>query len=294
MFVDNTNMAEDLLVTTDWLHQRLNDPGLRIVDIRGHVIPPTEPLPHYFNHRDEYVQSHIPGAVFIDWVHEITDPSDPRHARIAPPERLAGVMSRNGIGDDTFVVAYDDAASMFAARLWWSLNYYGHGKVAVLDGGWNKWVAEGRPVTAEAPKITPETFTLRPQPSWIRTGDQVMTRLDSPTKLIDVRSPQEYSGEATRAKRAGHIPGAVNLPRQELAAPDGTMLPPDQLRARFVEVGVDEHTPDVEIITYCNAGVSASYGLLALRVAGFNNSANYDGSWKEWGNDESRPIEQGG
>jgi thiosulfate/3-mercaptopyruvate sulfurtransferase len=282
-------MTRHPLVTTEWLQAHLGDDNLRIVDIRGHVIPPTEPLPHYFNHYEDYVKSHIPGAVFVDWVHEITDPADPRHARIAPPERFAEVMSRCGIGDESFVVAYDDAAGMFAARLWWALNYYGHPSVAVLDGGWNKWIAEGRPITAALPTIAPAIFTPRPQPEWIRTGDQVMARLHSSTRLVDVRSPQEFSGEWSRAKRAGHIPGAVNVPRQSLVAPDGTLLPPEALRARFAEAGIDESAP--EIVTYCNAGVSASFGLLALRVAGFDNSANYDGSWKEWGNDDRRPIE---
>src|SRR5438132_10215543 len=112
-------MAEHLLVSTAWLQEHLADPDLRIVDIRGHVIPASEPLPHYFNHYQDYQKSHIPGAVFVDWVHEITDPDDPRHAKIARPERYATVMSRIGIGPETFVVAYDDANGMFAARLWW-------------------------------------------------------------------------------------------------------------------------------------------------------------------------------
>jgi thiosulfate/3-mercaptopyruvate sulfurtransferase len=141
-------MSENLLVTTGWLQDHLTDPNLRIVDIRGHVIPASEPLPHYFNHLDDYNKSHIPGAVFVDWVHEITDPADPRHAQIAPPERFSAAMSRAGIGSATFVVTYDDASGMFAARLWWALNYYGHHNVAVLDGGWNKWIAESRPTTA--------------------------------------------------------------------------------------------------------------------------------------------------
>lgn len=287
--VDNTAMAEHPLVTTDWLHARLRDDHIRIVDIRGHVLPPTEPPPHYFNHYDDYVERHIPGAVFVDWVHEITDPADPRHARIAPPERFAAVMRRCGIGDDTFVVAYDDAAGMFAARLWWALNYYGHAASAVLDGGWNKWIAEGRPTTAEVPRVAPARFTPRPQLAWIRTGDQVMAALNTSVKLVDVRSPQEFNGEQSRAKRFGHIPGAVNVPRASLVAPDGTLLPPEALREKFAQAGIDGRAS--EVVTYCNAGVSASFGLLALRVAGFANSAVYDGSWKDWGNDDSRPIE---
>jgi thiosulfate/3-mercaptopyruvate sulfurtransferase len=281
-------MAEHLLVTTGWLADHLGDANLRIIDIRGHVLPPTEPLPHYHNHHEDYLKSHIPGAAFVDWVHEITDPADPRHARIAPPARFAEAMQRAGVDDDSFVVAYDDAQNLFSARLWWALNYHGHDQVAVLDGGWPKWVSEGRPVTSEITPPPPATFTPRPQAEWIRTAEDVAS-CDDGTVLLDLRSPAEFIGQASRAKRAGHIPGALNWPRNTLNAPDGTLLPADELRERLAELGLnDDEQP---VITYCNAGVSASMGLLALRVAGFHNSANYDGSWKDWGNDERRPIE---
>jgi thiosulfate/3-mercaptopyruvate sulfurtransferase len=282
-------MADRLLVTTQWLEDHLSDADLRIVDIRGHVIPPTEPLPHYFNHRADYLRAHIPGAVFVDWVHEITDPDDPRHTRIARPERFAASMSRLGIGPDTVVVAYDDAQSMFAARLWWALNYYGHRGVAVLDGGWNKWMAEGRPVTAEATYVKPTQFVPRADPTWIRSGDQVLEALDTGARLVDVRSADEFNGKTSRARRKGHIPGAVNRPRPDLVAADSTVLPPDELRRKFAEVGVTGEEP--EVVFYCSAGVSASFGLLAAKRAGFNNGAVYDGSWKDWGNDDSKPIE---
>jgi thiosulfate/3-mercaptopyruvate sulfurtransferase len=282
-------MTEQLLVSTEWLAEHLHDADLRIVDIRGHVLPASDPPPHYFNHRADYDRSHIPGAVFIDWVQEITDPDDPRHAQIARPERYAAVMNRNGIGPDTFVVAYDDASGMFAARLWWSLNYYGHTRVAVLDGGWNKWLAEGRPITADLPVIKPAVFLPQPNPKLYRNGEQVLDALNTDTLLIDVRSPEEFAGEASRARRRGHIPGAVNQPRNSLLNPDGTMLPPDELRQKFAAIGLDASKP--EVIVYCNGGVSASYGLLALRQAGITNASVYDGSWKDWGNDDSKPIE---
>lgn len=280
---------QHLLVTTDWLAARLGDPDVRIIDIRGHVLPASQPMPHYFNHRADYEISHIPGALFVDWVHEITDPADPRHAKIAPPERYAAVMSRLGITEQTLVVAYDDAASMFAARLWWSLNYYGHHKVAVMDGGWKKWTAEGRPTTVEVPKIAPTVFVPRPNPSLVRSGDQVFAALNSQTRLLDVRTPQEFAGEYARAPRKGHIPGAVNVQRTDLVAADGTMPAPEDIRRKLDGVGINIQSP--EVIVYCNGGVSASYGLLAMRVAGLNNGAVYDGSWKDWGNDESKPIE---
>ncbi len=282
-------MAMNPLVSTDWLQEHLSDTKLRVVDIRGHVLPASEPPPHYFNHRSDYDKSHIPGAVFVDWVHEITDPDDPRHAKIAKPERYATVMQRLGITPATLVVAYDDAAGMFAARLWWSLNYYGHENVVVLDGGWNKWVAENRPITAELPDIAPSHFVARPNPAIFRSIDQVADKINTDTRLVDVRTPQEFDGVFARAVRKGHIPSAVNFPRSEMLTPEGSMLPADELRQRFSQLGIDDST--TEVIYYCNGGVSASYGLLALRVAGLNNGAVYDGSWKEWGNDETRPLE---
>ncbi|MEP7288672.1 MAG: sulfurtransferase [Chloroflexota bacterium] len=282
-------MLPDTLVTTDWLETHLADSDLRVVDIRGHVLPASEPTPHYFNHYADYQQSHIPGAVFVDWVFEITDPADPRHAPIAPPERFAAVMDRCGIGPDTFVVVYDDANGMFAARLWWALNYYGHHRVAVLDGGWTLWTAENHPVTAEIPNVAPAHFVAQPDPAWRRTGDQVLQALHSDTRLLDVRSPQEFAGEYARARRTGHIPGAVNVPRTVLLAADGKLLPPDQLRQTLAQVGIDDSAQ--ETIIYCNSGVSASFGLLAMKVAGLESGTVYDGSWKDWGNDDSKPIE---
>jgi thiosulfate/3-mercaptopyruvate sulfurtransferase len=282
-------MSHRLLVSTDWLQDHLSDPKVRIVDIRGHVIPAGEPLPHYFNHLDDYKQSHIPGAVFVDWVHEITDPADPRHAQIAPPDRFAVAMSRAGIGDDTLVVTYDDASGMFAARLWWALNYYGHHNVAVLDGGWKKWTAEQRPTEAIISAVQATRFTPKPDPAWRHTGEQVLAKLHGQTRLLDVRTPEEFVGKSSRAKRKGHIPGAVNGPRTDFIAPDGTMPSPEQLRAKLKALGVDESAP--EVIIYCNGGVSASYGLLALKIAGFENGTVYDGSWKDWGNDDTKPIE---
>lgn len=279
----------ELLVSTDWLAERIDDNNLRIVDIRGRVLPATEPPPHYFNHYDDYVESHLPNAVFVDWVQEITDPESAHHTRIAKPDRFTTFMQRLGLTPDMQVVAYDDANGMFAARLWWALNYYGHAQVAVLDGGWQKWLAEGRPTTSEVPTITPTDMIATPNPAWIYTDEQVLAALDSDTNLLDVRSVGEFRGEASRASRAGHIPGALNLPRRQLLNADGTLLAADELRAQLLTIGLDD--TDTAVVTYCNGGVSASYGLLALRIAGFNNSAVYDGSWKAWGNDDSKPIE---
>ena len=279
---------QQTLVTTDWLQDHLEDDNLRVVDIRGYVLPAIEPPPHYFNNLDDYKKSHIPGAVFIDWIKEITDPDSPHHAQVAPPERFAKVMSRAGIDADTFVVVYDTNNGMFAARLWWMLNYYGHTNVAVLHGGWDKWTAENRPTTAEIPTITPTTFEPVQNPAIYRTSTDVSAAIGTETILVDVRSPQEFAGEASRIERHGHIPGAINVPRKTLLNEDGTLKPIDELRTAFGTVGIQSNS---EIVTYCNGGVSASAVMLALRIAGYDNVAMYDGSWKDWGENDSNPVE---
>lgn len=275
------------LVSTEWLQEHLNAPDLVVLDVRGHILPASAPTPHYFSHRDDYDASHIPGAQFVDWVRDITV-DGPARMQIAPPERFAALMGRLGIGDGVMVVTYDDYGGIFAARMWWALQYYGHTQVAVLNGGWKAWIAEGRPITDVVPQEVPREFVPRPNDEIRRTKEQVQALLGTDTRLIDVRSPAEYRGEASRAKRKGHIPGAASLPaKEDLNAPDGLLLAPDALRAKFEAVGVADGD---EVVTYCNGGVSASYGLLAYRAAGYEGGAVYDGSWKEWGNDDTLPI----
>lgn len=277
-------MAETLFVTTEWLNEHLQDDNLRVVDIRGRVLPATEPPPHYKSHHDEYKESHIPGAVFVDWTTDIVEPGSPSYD-IANADRYAALMSHLGIGPQTQVVAYDDANGMFAARMWWTLRYYGHEQVAVLMGGWQQWVAEGRPTTANEPEVTPTTFvpqvnhTLRATADDIKGGNQ----------LLDVRSVAEFTGEASRAQRMGHIPGAVNWPRKAMLDEAGQLLPAVELRGYLAELGIDDDQDDV--IVYCNSGVSASFGLMALEAAGIRNGRVYDGSWKDWANNPDRPIE---
>lgn len=277
-------MSNDL-VTTAWLAEHLTDDNLRIVDIRGRVIPASEPAPHYFSHHEEYQKSHIPGAVFVDWTSDIVEPGSSTYD-VANPERYAELMSQSGINDDTMVIAYDDANGMFASRLWWTLQYYGHSQVVVLDGGWQKWIADGHPTNSKLPEIIPGTFTPKPDSTILAK------RLDienSNPQLLDVRSPAEFAGASSRAQRMGHIPGAVNTPRKTLLSADGTLKSREELRKMFAELDITENSPDV--VVYCNSGVSASYGLLALRAAGINSGRVYDSSWKEWGNEPDTPVE---
>ena len=279
------------LVTTAWLERRLGEPGIRIVELRGKVLPPTEPPPHYFTDRAGYEKAHIPNAVFVDWQVDIVAPGSPS-GDVAAPERFAALMGALGIGNDTTVVIYDNAASMFACRLRWALRYYGHEKVFILDGGWDKWLAEGRPVSAEIPQVERAKFAPRVNTGLKATKEEIMTGIEAGNmQLIDVRSPAEYAGAASRARHGGHIPTAISIPRSSMVADDQTVETTDNLLKCFAEKGAALDAGDT--VVYCNSGISASFGMLALELAGARNLRLYDGSWKEWGNDAATPKETG-
>ena len=275
------------LVTTDWLEAHLYDGDISIIEIRGKVLPPSEPPPHYFTDRAGYEAAHIPNAVFVDWQVDIVEPGSASND-IASPERFSALMESLGVSNDSIVVISDDAASMFACRLRWALRYYGHEAVYVLDGGWTKWLAEGRPVAADTPAFKRGRFVADVNPSLKATASDVLRGLDAgATQLVDVRSPAEYKGETSRARHGGHIPSAINLPRKTIVAGDMTLKPADELAVILQEAGIEIDAPDT--VLYCNSGVSATYGMLAMEVAGASNLRIYDGSWKEWGNDDKTP-----
>jgi thiosulfate/3-mercaptopyruvate sulfurtransferase len=288
------DLPDGPLVSTDWLAAHLDDPRVRVVDMRGKVLPPTAPKPHYFARHEDYAAGHIPGAVYIDWTKDIVDLDDAVPAQVAPPEKIAAVLGGLGIGDDTIVVAYDDWFSMYAGRLLWVLRYYGHDNARILNGGLLAWQAEGRPTSAKVPSFAPAIFTPRAQPALRRTADEIMAGLGSDALLIDARSDKEFRGEESRAARGGHIPGAVNVFYQGLVSgPNQTYASPEELRERFAAAGIDLGSlDDREVVAYCNGGVSATPAALALEIATGKRVALYDGSWNEWGNDEEKPLER--
>jgi len=282
------------LVETDWLAEHLHDPNLRIVDMRGYVrtvLRDDVQEALYVGAPDEYEQEHIPGALYIDWTRDIVDLDDPVEAQIAPPDKFARVMERLGIGGQHLVVAYDThPASQFATRLWWALRYYGHRDVVVLNGGLPKWQRENRLLTAEIPSYPPARFTPVVQSAMRATAQDVLATLNQPgTLLIDARDTAQYSGAVARGHgRAGHIPGAVNVPREELIAGDGTFRSNAELSQTFAKAQLK---PEERVIAYCNGGVAATTVLFSLAMLGYPTLTNYDGSWNEWGSRVDLPTE---
>jgi thiosulfate/3-mercaptopyruvate sulfurtransferase len=282
---------QDFLVTTDWLAERLGDPGIRILDCRFAFDRDCE--------RD-YVESHIPGAAYVNWSRDLTDPDHPVEGMIAPAEQVAAVMRKLGIGDDTLVVGYDQEGGHFAARIWLVLARYGHGeRVRILDGGWTAWLQEGRPVSGDPP-VLPEpsgvAFTTDPareHPGLVADWRDVLhaTR-EGHAMVLDVRRWTELTGEEVRAARGGRVPNATWLFWQGNLKWDGDrrFLSPEQMARRAREVGV---TPDTPVITYCQGGVRAAHAAIGLMLAGFRDVRVYDGSWAEWGNRPDLPVATG-
>jgi thiosulfate/3-mercaptopyruvate sulfurtransferase len=241
--------------------------------------------------RDQYRLAHIPSAVYAHLAHDLSSPMTGTNGRHPWPSSVAMATTFGSIGidADTQVVVYDQDIGIFAARLWWMLRSQGHDAVAVLDGGWTKWIREGRPSETGDESRTPTTFVSHPRPGLIADLETVIASADA--LLVDARSPERFAGKGETLDRVGgHIPGAVNRFYKQNVGAEGTFRDAATLRAEFEEVFAGR--PPDHTIMYCGSGVTACHNLLALEHAGLSGARLYPGSWSEWSADPQRPIER--
>jgi thiosulfate/3-mercaptopyruvate sulfurtransferase len=271
------------LVGTDVLAQHLADPEWVVFDCRHDLTAPDRG-------RSDYAQAHIPGARFLHLDEDLSGPKTGRNGRhpIPDAEMFARKLGNAGVDSRKQVVAYDAQGGMVASRLWWMLRWLGHLPVAVLDGGWNQWVDEGRPQSSEIPHPQPTRFTGRPR--GIEVSESVHSRLgDGRMLLLDARAPDRYRGQnETIDPVGGRIPGAKNRYYRDNLDSSERFKAPEALRAEFGAL-LGAASPG-EVVSYCGSGVSACHNLLALEVAGLRGARLYPGSWSEWSADRSRPI----
>ena len=277
--------TQGALVSTEWLEARLAAPDLKLADATWFL--PTMGR----DAKQEYAAAHLPGAAYFD-IDEIADATSPLPHMLPDAIKFSSRARRLGLGDGARIVIYDNNKYSASARVWWTFRLFGHPDVAVLDGGLAKWRAEGRPLTDQP--VTPREahFTARQNNLLVRDLEQMRSNLLSRREqVVDARPQGRFAGTAPEPRqglRGGHIPGSLSLPHLELLAADGTLLPEDQLRARFAAAGVDLGRP---IATTCGSGVTASTLALALYQLGREDAAVYDGSWSEWGGRSDTPVE---
>jgi thiosulfate/3-mercaptopyruvate sulfurtransferase len=274
--------AKPVLVTTDWLVDHLGDEGLVVAEVDENP--------------DLYEEGHIPGAIKLHWRDDLQDPVE---RDLVEREAFERLMAERGVSNDTTLVLYGDKNNWFAAYAYWYLKIYGHRDVRILDGGRQKWIDESRELTADVPSVASAKYTARDRDETIRARRDEVREAIGRDALVDVRSPQEFSGELIAApgyeqegaQRAGHIPSAQSIPWAQAVRDDGTFKSAAELRELYSSKGI---TPDRAVTAYCRIGERSAHTWFVLReLLGYEDVRNYDGSWTEWGNLIDVPIRKG-
>jgi thiosulfate/3-mercaptopyruvate sulfurtransferase len=283
----------EYLVETEWLAQHLDDPDVLVFDCTTHLIPDPQITYQVKPGREDFEQGHIPGAQFVDMLRDVSDTSQSLRFMRQSPDDFAAAMRRFGVNNRTQVISYSTANVWWATRLWFLLHEFGHDNAAVLNGGWQKWQREGRPVeTGTARARQPGDFKVRATRNLMVGKDDVLRAIgDGAVCTINALQPQQHSGSGGNSYgRPGRIAGSVNVPAAHLLDSDSnTFLPPDELRKHFDSVGA----MDRKVINYCGGGIAASADALALIMLGHQDVKLYDASLSEWAKDPSLPMEAG-
>lgn len=273
----------ELLASAEWLAENLDRPEIRVLDVRWR--------PDGTGH-DAFAAGHIPGAVYLDWVADLVDAeTDGVAFLLAGPDQVSAALERVGVGNGTSVVLYDDTASLFASRVWWSLRAYGFESARILDGGFGAWTTEGRAVSHAQVDRTPASFTARSQLRMRLTTADVRGMLGSPeVMLLDARAPAEYKGHQGNTRRLGHIPGAVNVPVAAMSVPASQRFRDgDETRLLLNRANVARGR---RMVCYDGSGIAAAKLAFILTLLGHDDVAVYDGGWAEWGNRLDLPVDR--
>jgi thiosulfate/3-mercaptopyruvate sulfurtransferase len=268
----------DALVDTEWVLDNLENNEVRFIDVS--------------NNKDAFERGHLPGAIFIDWKAELTNPDDSTEGQILTAEQFEVLLSERGIANDHTVVVYDNTSNLFSSRAYWVFAYYNHENVKLYNGGTLAWEADGQKLTRDAASYEPTEYVAGEINEDVRANyGRVLASLDDENVVTcDTRSDGEYDGSDARADQGGHIPGAIHLEWTHAVTDDGRFKPAPELAALFYAEGF---TPDKEILTYCQTGVRGAHTWFVLsELLGYPNVRNYDGSWAEWGNTPDAPISQ--